>query len=47
MGVLTAKKITIRRQLVVPSSSNNDDLPLVKHDAWVDLTPSGARILYT
>jgi hypothetical protein len=36
-GVLTSKKITIRRQLVVPSSSNNDYLPLVKHDAQVDL----------
>jgi hypothetical protein len=32
---------------VVPSSSNDDDLPLVKHDAWVDLNPGGMRIRYT
>jgi hypothetical protein len=31
---------------VVPSSSSNDGLPLVKHDAWVDLNP-GASIRYT
>jgi hypothetical protein len=46
-GVLTSKKKTIRRQLVVPSSSNNDDLPLVKHDARVDLNLGDARICYT
>jgi hypothetical protein len=34
-------------QLVVPSSSSNNDLPLVKDDAEVDLNPSGARICYT
>jgi hypothetical protein len=39
MGILTSRKVTIRRQLVVPSSSNNDDFPLVKHDARVDLNP--------
>jgi hypothetical protein len=33
--------------LVVPSSSSDDDLSLVKHDAWVDLNPGGVRILYT
>jgi hypothetical protein len=32
---------------VVPSSSIDDDLPLVKHDARVDLNPTGARICYT
>jgi hypothetical protein len=32
---------------VVPSSSSGDDLPLVKHDARVDLSPDGARIRYT
>jgi hypothetical protein len=47
MGVLTPRKVTIRCQLVVPSSNNDDDLPLVKHDARVELNPSGARIRYT
>jgi hypothetical protein len=46
-GVLTPKKITIRCQLVVLSSSNDDDLPLVKHDTRVDLNSSGVRIRYT
>jgi hypothetical protein len=32
---------------VVPSSSSDDDLSLVKHDARVDLNPSGMRIRYT
>jgi hypothetical protein len=32
---------------VVSSSSNNNDLSLLKHDAWVDLNPDGARIRYT
>jgi hypothetical protein len=47
MGILTLRKVTIRRQLVVPSNSNDDDLSLVKHDAQVDLNPGGARIHYT
>jgi hypothetical protein len=46
MGILTPRKVTVRRQIVVPSSSNDDDLPLVKHDAGVDLNPSGMRIRY-
>jgi hypothetical protein len=46
-GVLTPRKVTIRRQLVVPLSSSNDGLSLVKHDGWVDLNPDGARIHYT
>jgi hypothetical protein len=46
-GVLTPRKVTVRRQLVAPSSSNDDDLPLVKQDAWVDLNPNGARLCYT
>jgi hypothetical protein len=46
-GVLTPKKITIRCHMVVRSSSSDDDLPLVKHDARADLNPSGARIRYT
>jgi hypothetical protein len=46
-GILTPRKLTIRCQLVVPSSSSDDDLPLVKHDARVDLNPGGARIHYT
>jgi hypothetical protein len=32
---------------MVPSSSSNDDLSLVKHDGRVDLNPGGARICYT
>jgi hypothetical protein len=32
---------------MVPSSSSDDDLPLVKHDTQVDLNPSGVRIRYT
>jgi hypothetical protein len=32
---------------VVPLSSNDDDLPLVKHDVQVDLNPDGMRIRYT
>jgi hypothetical protein len=47
MGILTPSKVTIRRQLVAPLSSSDDDLPLVKHDARVDLNPGGARIRYT
>jgi hypothetical protein len=45
--ILTPRKVTIRRQLVVPSSSNDDDLSLVKHDAQVDLNLGSARIRYT
>jgi hypothetical protein len=47
MGILTPRKVTARRQLMVHSSNNNDDLSLVKHDARVDLNPGGARIRYT
>jgi hypothetical protein len=32
---------------MVPSSSSDDDLPLVKHDAQVDLNPGGTRICHT
>jgi hypothetical protein len=46
-GFLTPQKLTIRRQLLVPSSSSDDDLPLVKHDARVDLNHSCVRIHYT
>jgi hypothetical protein len=42
-----SEKVIVRCQLVVPSSSSDDYLPLVKHDARVDLTPSGKRIRYT
>jgi hypothetical protein len=31
---------------MVPSSSNDDGLPLGKHDTWVDLNSSGVRIRY-
>jgi hypothetical protein len=47
VGILTPRKVTIRCQLVVPSSSSDDDLPLVKHDARVDVNPGGAGIRYT
>jgi hypothetical protein len=47
MGILTMRKVTIRCQLVVPLSSCDDDLPLVKHDARVDLNSGDARICYT
>jgi hypothetical protein len=47
MGILTLRKVTIRRQHVVHSSSSDDDLSLVKHDARLDLNPGGARIHYT
>jgi hypothetical protein len=46
-GVLTLRKVTVRRQHVVHSSISDDDLPLVMHDTRVDLNPSGARIYYT
>jgi hypothetical protein len=39
--------VTVQRQLVVPSSSSDDDLPLVKHVTRVDLNPGGVRICYT
>jgi hypothetical protein len=45
--ILTPRKVTARHQLVVPSSSSDNDLSLVKHDAWVDLNPGGTRIRYT
>jgi hypothetical protein len=46
-GIHTLSKVTIRCQLVVPLSSSDDDLPLVKDDTWVDLNPDGTRIRYT
>jgi hypothetical protein len=46
-GILTLRKVTIRHQLVVPLSSSDDDLSLVKHDAQVDLNRGSARICYT
>jgi hypothetical protein len=39
-GILTSRKVTIRRQLVVPSSSSDDE-------ARVDLNTGDARIHYT
>jgi hypothetical protein len=47
MGILTLRKVTIRRQLVVPLSSSDDNLPLVKQNARVDPNLGGARIRYT
>jgi hypothetical protein len=47
MGIRTSRKVTVWCQLVFPLSSYDDDLPLVKHDARVDLNPGGARIRYT
>jgi hypothetical protein len=45
--ILTLRKEAIRCLLVVPLSNSDDDLPLVKHDARVDLNPTGVRIRYT
>jgi hypothetical protein len=45
--ILTPRKVIVRRQLMVLSSSSDDDLSLVKYDAWVDLKPGGMRICYT
>jgi hypothetical protein len=45
--ILTPRKVIIQRQLLVPLSSSDDDLPLAKYDAQADLNPGGARILYT
>jgi hypothetical protein len=42
--ILISRKVTIQCQLVVPSSSSDKDLPLVKRDARVDLNPGDARI---
>jgi hypothetical protein len=47
MGALTPRKVTVRCNLVVYSGSSDNDLPLVRHDAQVDLNPGGARIRYT
>jgi hypothetical protein len=44
LQILTPRKVKIRCQLMVPSDSSDDDLPLVKHDAQVVLKPAGARI---
>jgi hypothetical protein len=35
MEILTPRKVTIRRQLVVPPSYSDNDLSLVMHDARV------------
>jgi hypothetical protein len=47
MGILTFRKVIVQRQLMVPLSSSDDELSLVKHDARVDLNPDGTRIRYT
>jgi hypothetical protein len=47
MGILTLRKVIVQRQLMVPLSSSDDELSLVKHDARVDLNPDGTRIRYT
>jgi hypothetical protein len=47
MGILSPRMVTVQCQLVVPSSSSDDDLPLVKHVTRVDLNPGGVRICYT
>jgi hypothetical protein len=46
-GILTQRKVTAQRQLMVPLSSSDDDLSLVKRDARVDLNPGDAWIYYT
>jgi hypothetical protein len=45
-GILTPRKVTAWCQLVVPSSSSDNGLSLVKHDDQVDLNPDGVRIRY-
>jgi hypothetical protein len=45
--ILTLRKVTAQLQLMVPSSSSDDGLSLVKHDARVDLNPGSAWISYT
>jgi hypothetical protein len=47
MGVLTPRKVIAWCNMVVHSGSSDNDLPLVRHNAWVDLNPDGARIHYT
>jgi hypothetical protein len=47
VGILTPRMVTIQCQLVVPLSSSDDDLSLVKHDTRVDLSRGGVRIRYT
>jgi hypothetical protein len=47
MGILTPRKVTIRRQPMVHLSSSDDELSLLKHDAWADLNPGDMRICYT
>jgi hypothetical protein len=47
MGVLTPRKVTVCCNVEIDNGSNNDDLPLVRHNARVDLNPGGARICYT
>jgi hypothetical protein len=47
MRILTLRKVTIWRQLVVPSTNSDGNLSLVKHDARIDLNPGGVRIRYT
>jgi hypothetical protein len=44
IGVLTPRKVTIRRNVAIDNSSNDDNLPLPRHDAWVDLHPGYSRI---
>jgi hypothetical protein len=46
-GIHTLRKVTIRCQHVVPSSSSDDDIPLVKQDGQVDVNPTGVKICYT
>jgi hypothetical protein len=46
-GILTPRKVAVRCQLMVPSTSSDDKLSLVKHDARVDVNLSGTRIRYT
>jgi hypothetical protein len=45
--ILTSRKVTIQCQLVVPSSSSDDNLSLEKQDARVDVNTGGVRVRYT
>jgi hypothetical protein len=46
-GILTLRKVTAWHQLMVPSSSSDDELSLVKHDTQVDLNFDDVGIHYT
>jgi len=46
-GSLTPRKVITQGKLLIDTADSDNDYPLAKHDARVDLNPSGARIRYT